>query len=104
MIRRSLRDFIDRRMPALGHAVRARRRARRWRQPPVRTPYGFMLVGNPLMAANDYEPDEIAAFLRALQRCDACVDVGANIGYYSCLAATHGVPVIAIEPHPDNQQ
>lgn len=31
---------------------------------------------------------------------DIFVDVGANVGYYSMLAATHGLTTIAIEPNP----
>jgi FkbM family methyltransferase len=30
------------------------------------------------------------------------IDIGANIGFYSCLAGTRGKPTIAIEPSPRN--
>lgn len=32
----------------------------------------------------------------------ACIDVGANIGYYSCLLSAHATRVIAFEPDPRN--
>lgn len=104
MIRHKFRDLLNRYMPVIGHAVRGRRRIRRAQESPVRTAHGFVLAGNARMAASDFEPDEVAAFVQALQECDACIDVGANVGFYSCLAATRGVPVVAIEPHPANQQ
>jgi len=36
------------------------------------------------------------------RRCEAFIDIGANIGWYVCLAATRGKRVLAFEPLPSN--
>jgi FkbM family methyltransferase len=45
------------------------------------------------------EPD-VQALVAALGPDDVFYDIGANIGYYSLLAARNGARVIAFEPHP----
>jgi FkbM family methyltransferase len=47
---------------------------------------------------------EINIFLEYLRRSSACIDIGANVGLYSCLAVSQGKPVIAIEPNFANLQ
>jgi hypothetical protein len=66
--------------------------------PPVPTPFGFKLAGNVAMAAGVFETEEIEVFLRLLQKASTCIDIGANIGLYTCLAAAQGKHVVAIEP------
>lgn len=67
------------------------------------TPDGFELAGDPLdMASGDWERAERKVFLEQLKRVSLVVDVGANIGYYSVLAARSGKEVIAIEPLREN--
>jgi FkbM family methyltransferase len=44
--------------------------------------------------------EHVAAEVRALGPGDLFVDVGANIGYFSLLAASRGAEVIAFEPNP----
>ena len=54
---------------------------------------------------NDYEPITTRAVLAALPAGGVAVDVGANIGYFTCLAARAVGPrgvVHAIEPAPEN--
>jgi FkbM family methyltransferase len=54
-----------------------------------------------------WEPYETSLLLRWLRPGDVFVDVGANIGYFSLLAATvvgRGGAVFAFEPDPDNYQ
>ena len=70
--------------------------------PPLPTPFGFTLAGNVSMAAGAFETDEIEIFLKRLQNATACIDIGANIGLYTCLAAAQGKHVIAVEPLPLN--
>ena len=41
--------------------------------------------------------------LWSANRFDVFLDVGANIGACTLLMASHGVPVYAFEPNPDNQ-
>ena len=64
----------------------------------IQTAYGFTLVGDPAIAAAGWEGDEIAAFISLLETHDVVVDIGANVGIYSCLAASRGKKTVAIEP------
>jgi len=62
-------------------------------------------VGRPLWSGECYEPVETAFFRSIIRPADVFVDIGANIGYYSTLAAKlvgPGGKVIAIEPGPYN--
>jgi FkbM family methyltransferase len=70
---------------------------------PVITPLGFKLGGltsqhHRAMQEGSFEPDEVALLSRILPKVDAFVDVGANIGYFTCLARQSGLCAIAIEP------
>jgi FkbM family methyltransferase len=69
---------------------------------PLVTSFGFKLAGNQSMMTGSFERDEIAAFLKYIQRASACIDIGANIGFYTCLAASQGKHAIAIEPQRNN--
>ncbi len=71
------------------------------------TPYGFKLQGTNLvhhinMQNGIFEPDEITLFENIFKRVDVFVDVGANIGFYACMARAAGLHVIAIEPSQKN--
>jgi FkbM family methyltransferase len=66
-----------------------------------RTKYGFTLAGS-WYFREDYEPDEAAAFLEMLENHEIVLDIGANVGFYSCLAASRGKQVICFEPSPRN--
>ena len=73
----------------------------------VRTPQGFrMRTGlHPayrLMRTGRFEVEETALVQMLLQRVDLFVDVGANVGYYTCLALSQGKRVVAFEPQPRN--
>ena len=69
---------------------------------PQQTPFGFTLRGSAHQASGEFEPNELAWFRSKFETCEVVVDVGANLGLFSCLAATNGLPVIAIEPLPAN--
>jgi FkbM family methyltransferase len=95
------RRTVDTFAPPLGRSYRLLRDAtnrRRARQ----TPYGFALSGDPTMAVEGWEADEIAAFLTMTEIHDVVADIGANVGMYSCLAASRGKPVLAFEPSQRN--
>lgn len=59
------------------------------------TPFGFKLIGSNSihhisMQEGTFEPEEIALFQNLLENAEVFVDVGANIGFYSCLASLYG--------------
>jgi len=67
------------------------------------TPYGFKLVGSSsvhhrAMQAGTFEPDEMQLIQEYLHKADGFVDIGANIGFYSCMGRHFGKQVVAIEP------
>jgi len=78
--------------------------------PATPTPFGFKLAGNTSMASDvfrnmvtgEFEKDEIEVFLKHLKSASVCIDIGANIGLYTCLAASHGKHVVAVEPLASN--
>jgi FkbM family methyltransferase len=62
-------------------------------------------VGRPLYVERQYEPSETAFVRRYVQPGMSVVDVGANLGYYTLLAANRVGAigrVLAIEPDPHN--
>ena len=65
---------------------------------PEITPLGFKLAGHDAMASGKFEPEETFVISRLLDDADLFVNIGANIGYYCCLALQVGKPVIAFEP------
>lgn len=66
------------------------------------TRWGFQFAG---ALPDPADPDE-QAHVRALEAmigaCDVFVDVGANVGFYTCLARARGKAVVAVEPFPLN--
>jgi FkbM family methyltransferase len=91
--RRSLDDYA----PFLSRAYRSARDAF-WISRPVKTSYGFWLYAPPRFHKAVWEKAERTVFERELKHATICVDVGANIGIYSCMAGLHGKHVVAIEP------
>lgn len=51
---------------------------------------------------DNYEPVESALFDAVLRPSSVVLDVGANLGFYSMIAARKNVPVLAVEPHSGN--
>ena len=69
----------------------------------VDTPYGFKLRGSSSvhhrsMQEGAFEEEETSIIRQHLIQSDVFIDVGANIGFYSCLARSLEKQVIAIEP------
>jgi len=91
------RKAVDAFVPPLGQSYRMLRDAAIWRRA-VPTSYGFTLAGGPIMAAKGWESEEIAAFLGLILTHDCVLDIGANVGIYSCLAASRGKHTLAFEP------
>jgi FkbM family methyltransferase len=94
----ALRLLIHRRLPLLGRAYH-RFRERAWQKVPAAVG-NFRIFVPPAML--DRAPTERATFIREAKFADVCVDVGANVGLYTCLAASLSKPTIAIEPLPEN--
>ena len=75
----------------------------------VVTPLGFKLTSGlhpayELMRSGNFEVEETAIIARLLPRVEVFVDIGANLGYYTCLALQSGKPVVAFEPQQQNLQ
>lgn len=75
----------------------------------VVTPLGFKLTSGlhpayELMRIGKFEVEETAIIRKLLPKVDFFVDIGANLGYYTCLALQSGKPGIAIEPQQQNLQ
>lgn len=73
----------------------------------VLTPHGFKLtagnyLANRMMQDGTFEPEETALLRSCMEESQVFVDVGANIGLYTCLARSVGRYAIAIEPQPRN--
>jgi FkbM family methyltransferase len=75
----------------------------RFQQLPARTtPLGFRFLGNEAMETGSFEPEETRLVASLMAQVDQFVNIGANIGYYCCLALQKGLPVIAFEPEHNN--
>ncbi len=73
----------------------------------VLTPLGFKLTSGlhpayELMRNGQFEREETAVISRLLPKVDVFIDIGANLGYYTCLALQNGKPVVAFEPQQQN--
>ena len=70
---------------------------------PVMMPQGFaMLNSNVIKIDTAYEPEVTDLIKRILYKSDVLVDIGANVGYYTCMACSLGKHVVAIEPLQSN--
>lgn len=97
MLSPGYRKAVDKFAPSLGRLYRSLRDAT-IRRDSVPTKYGFSLAGQPSMVREDWEGDEKTIFLEILDAHDTVLDIGANVGFYTCLAASRGKHVIAVEP------
>jgi FkbM family methyltransferase len=74
--------------------------------PAAMTPQGFTFAGaasgHAAMADGTWEAAESALFLDLIRDADLVINVGANVGYYCCLALQAGKPLWAFEPLPSN--
>jgi FkbM family methyltransferase len=89
---------VARRFPWLAKFYREYRDGRSLTRAPVVTPYGFKFSGNPAMEAGTFEPQESEIIRQYLQKAEVFINVGANIGYYCCMALQQKVPTVAFEP------
>lgn len=97
-----LRPLVER-YPFLALCYRSIRDAWIFQQHlPQASPHGFRFMGNRNMRDGTFEPEETAIIKQELKKSDVFVDVGANIGYYTCLSRSLGIYTVAIEPLPEN--
>lgn len=97
-----LRPLVDR-YPFLALVYRSIRDAWIMRSQKLQaTPNGFGFMGCLPMQDGSFEPEETALIKGKLTETDVFIDVGANIGYYSCLARSLGKYTVTIEPLPEN--
>lgn len=73
----------------------------------VSTSLGFTIVSrnyiaNRMMLQGTFEINEVDIMKSHIQEADVFVDVGANIGYYTCLARSLSKYVVAFEPQRQN--
>ena len=97
---------IAKTLPPIAQCLRWWRYARDllplWLASPEQTPYGFRLRTPRYrnMVMDVYERDEISSFGQTIasRGIDMLLDVGANVGVYSCYALSKGVRTLAFEP------
>jgi len=98
MIKTFLRKYLSKNYPDILATFRvARRTWRIRRQKSQISPHGFKLT-TLLADLGTYETKEIAFIKPHLEKADVLIDVGANVGLYTCMALSLGKYVVAIEP------
>jgi FkbM family methyltransferase len=90
--------------PLLHKGLRAAYWERQYAKSPKKCPQGFLLNGLPSMQTGEFEPSETREVLKLLEEVRVFVNVGANVGYYVCLARQAEVKTVAIEPLEQNVQ
>ena len=62
------------------------------------TPNGFQFIGNSAMESGKFEEQETEIIKSFLGTTDVFVNIGANIGYYCCIALQQKIQTLAVEP------
>jgi FkbM family methyltransferase len=98
MIRKYIKKTVEK-IPLLAMTYRTVRDELTFtRATSLEMPQGFMLKsGNSLFGTN-YEIEVTDLIKTYLGNSDGFVDIGANVGYYTCMACSMGKRVVAIEP------
>jgi FkbM family methyltransferase len=68
---------------------------------PPDTPMGFKMAGSgriQAMQEGNFEPEETQIAKKLLPHVDVFINIGANIGYYCCIALSYQKYVVAFEP------
>lgn len=99
---KSTKLFLRTRFPHLLMMFRYLRAWLKGAAPSGTHPLGFKFSGDSNMLDGSFEPGETRIFLEAIQKADVVINVGANTGYYTCIALSNGKRTVAIEPVPSN--
>lgn len=101
---RTMRQIIFKHSPSLETGYRAYRQHQQLSRCRLgKTPFGFMFGGgNADMQAGSFEQEEVQLVQEYLQDASVLVDIGANVGYFSCIGRHMGEKVVAIEPCTQN--
>lgn len=92
-----LKPLIER-FPLIAMTYRYLRDNRQTFDEPKDTILGFKFVGNKIMSSGKFEIEETKLFNQIINNVEIFINVGANIGYYTCIALNKKKPVIAYEP------
>lgn len=103
-MRHQIGQILDQLAPQAAARFRQARDESRLKSDYTTTPLGFRFRGNQSMQDGSFEPVETAILQHLLQDAGCFVNIGANIGYYCCLALSRGVHTIAFEPLDVNVQ
>lgn len=94
---------LERWLPGLAGMLRRHRAARfRSRTPLISTPWGFQFAGAVPDVRDPAEAEHVRTMERLIASSEVFVDVGANVGFFSCLARVRGAIAIAVEPFAFN--
>jgi FkbM family methyltransferase len=89
---------IVKHFPNLLMLYRFMRHNYRIQEVPAYTSMGFKMIGSQSMQEGKFEPEETEIARTIIPNADIVINVGANIGYYCCLALSYGKYVVAFEP------
>jgi FkbM family methyltransferase len=102
-MRSLIRGVVETRLPSVASAFRYfREEAHAARAEARQTPYGFVLAADAQTQNGSFEAREVELVRTLMSRADVVVDVGANVGFYTCLARQAAKVVIAVEPLASN--
>lgn len=95
--------IINKYFPKVGFLLRTFLEYKRKLNPVfIQTEWGFYLTGNVEMADGNFEKEETKVVLGLLDEVNFFINIGANIGYYTCHALAKGKRTIAVEPIQGN--
>lgn len=86
------------RFPKIAMSYRYLRDNRFIFEDPKETPLGFKFIGNEKMEQGIFEKEEIEIVNSCLNLTNVFINIGANIGYYCCIALKRGKHTVAFEP------
>ena len=99
MLVQKIGAFFTHRLPKLRKHVHKWRDERRLMNSPITTSrLGFKFGGNPQMVDGSFEASETVLLKKAIEMNNVFVDIGANVGYYTCIALSKKKHVISFEP------